>query len=63
MIATIGVMIGCYIIARMIQTATPQDTKVGKSVVAVVNTLVIIVAVLSIIDLIASGTRPESLVR
>jgi len=54
MIPTIGIMIGAYIITRMIEIICRSDRNVFVKAVSVVT---ILVAIVSIVDLVNAGTR------
>jgi len=56
MIPSIGVMIGLYIITRMISLLTRKETRKEASAVTVCAVFTITVTVLVIISLLTSGT-------
>ncbi len=57
MIPDIGVMIGAYIITRMISFLTRKEQRAESFIVKVLAVITIIVTVVVIIDLFSKGTN------
>ncbi len=55
MVATIGLMIGIYIITRMISFLTRKDERVESGVVKVFAVITILVTLVCILDLLTRG--------
>lgn len=58
MIPDIGLMIGFYIIARMISFLTRQDPRAESITVKIFAVITILVAVVCMMDLVMHGTTP-----
>ena len=56
MIPTIGVMIGCYIVTRMVYMVSVKDRVIDRIVVGILAIITIIVAIGAMIDLVATGS-------
>ncbi|OHB72423.1 MAG: hypothetical protein A2W23_07645 [Planctomycetes bacterium RBG_16_43_13] len=56
MLATIGVMIGIYIITRMISFLTRKEPRSESTIVKVFAWITIVVTTVAIIDFLARGT-------
>lgn len=56
MIPTIGVMIGCYIVTRMVYMVSVKDRDIDRIVVGILAIITIIVAIGGMIDLVATGS-------
>ena len=57
MIPMIGIMVGCYIVTRMISFLTRKGERQENLVVKISAIFTIIVAVIVMIDLISRGTQ------
>ena len=56
MLPTIGVMIGFYIVVRMVQAILPEDPTWARIIVGTLAAVALVVAVLGIGDLMTSGS-------
>ena len=57
MIPTIGIMIGFYIITRMLSFLLRKEQRSENMFVKILAVITIIVTIISIIDFISSGTK------